>query len=65
MKLKVYNICQLIFSSAEDGLWWDSDKHHDGTGKKGYGNMLKLRGGWVLRPVKKFWLSREGNNPWD
>ena len=63
MNLKVHGI-SLTLCTDETNLWWDSDKHHDGTGKYGWGVVFAFRAGWILRPVKKFWLPRAENNPW-
>ena len=68
MKLKVHGI-SLTLSTDETNLWWDSDKHHDGAGKKGFGIVLSLKAGWVLRPVGKlwkkgFWTRNKDYNPW-
>ena len=51
---------QLVFSTSEQGLWWDSDPHfsdpvsveekNSGGSKRGFGVVLKFRGGDVVYP---------------
>lgn len=51
---------QLIFSKAENSLWYDQDKRiYD---PKGWGICLKLYAGKMIRPVPKFWI--KNSNPW-
>lgn len=63
-KVRLANWLQLVVGTAEDGLWWDSDrkysKHRKGGGKSGWGIKLAIRGGLVLRPVSrpKYWWHR-------
>lgn len=54
-------------STAERRLWWDSDKHHDGGGKPGFGGFLDVWWGPQVRPVKKYYkllLGQRPGNPW-
>lgn len=65
---------QLVVSTSEDGLWWDSDHPHEytneprdeGGGKRGWGLVVKLRGGHVVRPFPhpKWWFRGERPNVW-
>ena len=57
---KVIPLLQLVFSKSEKGLWYDHDKQtYD---KKGWGLVVKLWIGSVIRPVPKFWI--KDSNPW-
>ena len=53
--MKVRGI-SLTLSTDETALWWDSDKKYtDIEGKRGFGIMVSLRWGRVIRPITKFW----------
>ena len=57
---KVIKLFQIIFSKAENGLWYDHDERtYD---KKGWGICAKLFIGKMIRPVPKFWI--KDSNPW-
>ena len=55
--MKIFQLFQFIFSTSEDGLWWDHDER-ESERKIGWGITLIFRGGSCqrhgLRP--KFWL---------
>lgn len=54
--MKVFGV-QFVVSSAEDGLWFDSDEHYtDKKSGKGWGIVFKLRGGQVIRPINGKWF---------
>ena len=63
--MRIFGI-QLVLSTSEDSLWWDNDAHHDGDGKRGWGIVLKLRGGDVVRPVgyPRNWFRKDAPNVW-
>ena len=53
---KIFGI-GLTLSTAEKGLWYDSDKDVDHL-EQGAGIVLKIRSGWTVRPYTKikYWL---------
>jgi hypothetical protein len=63
--VKIFGL-QLILSTSESSLWWDNDAHHDGEGKPGWGVVIKLRGGDVVRPIGYpiNWLKKDAPNVW-
>lgn len=57
---KVVKLLEVTVSKAERGLWYDHDERtYD---RKGWGIVLKIWSGKMIRPVPKFWI--KGNNPW-
>lgn len=54
--MKVYKLLQLVVSKAEKGLWWDHDEREYQS--SGWGIMLKLFAGPVVRPITKpkYWF---------
>ena len=54
--IKIRKICQLVFSKAETGLWYDHDERE--YNKKGWGICIKLFVGPFARPIKF------NGNPW-
>lgn len=72
--MKVFGF-QIVVSSEEQGLWWDSDNHYafEGyeDGKPGWGIKIAFRGGDVLHPYgvaepetgDVFWQNNKWWNP--
>lgn len=61
---KVFGI-GLTLSTAEKGLWYDSDKDVDHL-EQGAGVVLKIRSGWTVRPFTKpkYWF-KESPSKWN
>ena len=45
----------LVLSNMEHALWWDSDQHKQAEAK-GWGIVVSLRGGDVVRPLNGSWF---------
>jgi hypothetical protein len=46
----------LTLCTEKSALWWDSDKKYsEPEGKPGFGIMVSLKWGRVIRPIAKFW----------
>lgn len=61
---KIFGL-QLVFSSAEKGLWYDSDKDVDHL-QEGFGVVFKIRGGWVIRPYTRIkYILRDVPSKWN
>lgn len=63
LPFKVFGI-GLTLSTAEKGLWYDSDKDVDHL-EQGAGIVIKVRSGWTIRPYTKFkyWLMPSNDSP--
>lgn len=63
LPLKIYGL-QTVFSTAEKGLWYDSDQDVDHL-QEGAGIVFKIRWGWVLRPYTKIrWWGKDVPSKW-
>lgn len=62
--MKVYKLLQLVVSKAEKGLWWDHDEREYQS--NGWGIMLKLFAGPVVRPITKpkYWF-KDAPSKWN
>jgi hypothetical protein len=57
---KVTQLIGITISKSERGLWYDHDvREYD---EKGWGIVLKLHFGKMIRPIPKFW--KKDQNPW-